>query len=166
MGVGMSKHVIWRPVRPKKRLMTECWCVRVTMQTKTSRNSPVNVTKKKNKCILLIISHFLNFILHSLIQHSFLIFTNKTRSLTGLDSFKGEIVHSHDYKTLMGYEDKRIVVIGIGNSGGDAAVELSRVAKQVHAVEVQVVLAILLVWNKCLLFFLLQRITPYVIGVP
>lgn len=101
--------------------------------------------QKKNKCILLIISHFLNFILHSLIQHSFLIFTNKTRSLTGLDSFKGEIVHSHDYKTLTGYEDKRIVVIGIGNSGGDAAVELSRVAKQVHAVEVQVVLAILLV---------------------
>lgn len=49
----------------------------------------------------------------------------------GLDSFKGEIVHSHDYKTLTGYEDKRIVVIGIGNSGGDAAVELSRVAKQV-----------------------------------
>lgn len=49
----------------------------------------------------------------------------------GLDTFKGEIVHSHDYKTLTGYEDKRIVVIGIGNSGGDAAVELSRVAKQV-----------------------------------
>lgn len=47
MGVGMSKHVILRLVRPKKRLMTECWCVRVTMQTKTSRNSPVNVTKKK-----------------------------------------------------------------------------------------------------------------------
>lgn len=89
-----------------------------------------------------------------------MIFTNKTRYLTGLDSFKGEIVHSHDYKTLTGYEDKRIVVIGIGNSGGDAAVELSRVAKQVHAVEVQVVR------NKCLLFFLLQRITPYVIGVP
>jgi dimethylaniline monooxygenase (N-oxide forming) len=49
----------------------------------------------------------------------------------GLDKFKGEIIHSHDYKTLTGYEDKRIVIIGIGNSGGDAAVELSRVAKQV-----------------------------------
>ncbi|XP_062577187.1 flavin-containing monooxygenase 5-like [Saccostrea cucullata] len=49
----------------------------------------------------------------------------------GLDKFKGEIIHSHDYKTLKGYEDKRIVIIGIGNSGGDAAVELSRVANQV-----------------------------------
>lgn len=113
--------------------MTEYWCVRVTMQTKTSPNSPVNATKQK--CILSIISHFLTFILHSTFILVF--FTSKTRSLTGLDRFKGEIVHSHDYKTLTGYEDKRIVVIGIGNSGGDAAVELSRVANQVHAVVVK-----------------------------
>lgn len=125
VGVGMSKHVIWRPVRPKKRRMTEYWCVRGTTQTKTFRNSPVNATKTKMHT-----SYHFPF-LHSSIQHSFLIFTNKTRSFTGLDTFKGEIIHSHDYKTLTGYEDKRIVVIGIGNSGGDAAVELSRVAKQV-----------------------------------
>ena len=50
--------------------------------------------------------------------------------MTGLDTFKGEKIHSHDYKTYKGYEDKKIVVIGIGNSGGDAAVELSRVASQ------------------------------------
>lgn len=30
-----------------------------------------------------------------------------------------------------GYEDKVVVVVGVGNSGGDVAVELSRVAKQV-----------------------------------
>ena len=41
------------------------------------------------------------------------------------------MLHSHDYKNIAGYEDKRIVVVGIGNSGGDAAVELSRVASQV-----------------------------------
>ena len=45
--------------------------------------------------------------------------------------FKGKIIHSHDYKHSAGYEDKRIVIVGIGNSGGDAAVELSRVASQV-----------------------------------
>ncbi|CAP25130.1 Protein CBG04431 [Caenorhabditis briggsae] len=33
-----------------------------------------------------------------------------------------------------GYEDKTVVVIGIGNSGGDVAVELSRIAKQVYLV--------------------------------
>ena len=45
--------------------------------------------------------------------------------------FKGKVLHSHDYKHMSGFEDKRILIIGIGNSGGDAAVELSRVASQV-----------------------------------
>ncbi|WAR30988.1 FMO5-like protein, partial [Mya arenaria] len=45
--------------------------------------------------------------------------------------FKGKIIHSHDYKNSLSYEDKRVVIVGIGNSGGDAAVELSRVASQV-----------------------------------
>ena len=51
--------------------------------------------------------------------------------MSGLDTFKGEKIHSHDFKSQKGFEDKRILVIGIGNSGGDAAVELSRVGKQV-----------------------------------
>ncbi|VDL76771.1 unnamed protein product [Nippostrongylus brasiliensis] len=48
----------------------------------------------------------------------------------GQDKFKGWIVHSHDYKEPIGYDDKRVVAVGIGNSGGDIAVELSRVAEQ------------------------------------
>ncbi|XP_052092344.1 flavin-containing monooxygenase 5-like [Mytilus californianus] len=48
----------------------------------------------------------------------------------GLKNFKGKVLHSHDYKHTAGYEEKRVVVVGIGNSGGDAAVELSRVASQ------------------------------------
>ncbi|XP_050404396.1 flavin-containing monooxygenase 5-like [Patella vulgata] len=50
---------------------------------------------------------------------------------TGMDEFEGKIVHSHDYRDFHGYEDKRVVVVGIGNSGGDATVELSRIASQV-----------------------------------
>ena len=42
------------------------------------------------------------------------------------------MLHTHDYKQPSGYEDKRIVVIDIGNSAGDAAVELARCAKQVR----------------------------------
>ncbi|VDO40593.1 unnamed protein product [Haemonchus placei] len=45
----------------------------------------------------------------------------------GQDEFKGCIVHSHDYKEPSRYEDKRVVAVGIGNSGADVAVELSRV---------------------------------------
>ena len=50
----------------------------------------------------------------------------------GMDQFKGKVIHSHDYKDFHGYEGKRVVVVGIGNSGVDIAVELSRVSSQVH----------------------------------
>ncbi len=49
----------------------------------------------------------------------------------GFDEFQGKKVHTHDYKDHRGYEGKKVVVVGIGNSGLDAAVELSRIADQV-----------------------------------
>lgn len=52
--------------------------------------------------------------------------------LPGQDDFRGKILHSHDYRDFHGFEDKKIVVVGIGNSGADAAVELSHVASQVY----------------------------------
>jgi dimethylaniline monooxygenase (N-oxide forming) len=57
-----------------------------------------------------------------------------TAHFEGLDKFQGKIMHSHSYKDHNGYEDKRIVIVGIGNSGGDIAVELGRIAKQVYLV--------------------------------
>ena len=42
--------------------------------------------------------------------------------------FAGELGHSHHYKTFEPYVGKRVVVLGIGNSACDIAVELSRVA--------------------------------------
>ena len=50
---------------------------------------------------------------------------------SGIDTFKGTYFHSRDYKTPEEWRNKKVVVIGIGNSGGDIAVELSRVTKQV-----------------------------------
>ncbi|OWF54636.1 dimethylaniline monooxygenase [N-oxide-forming] 5-like [Mizuhopecten yessoensis] len=50
----------------------------------------------------------------------------------GLKEFQGNVIHSHIYKSTQGYEGKSVVVVGIGNSGGDAAAELSRVASQVY----------------------------------
>uniref|UniRef100_A0A9J8CEF9 Flavin-containing monooxygenase n=2 Tax=Cyprinus carpio TaxID=7962 RepID=A0A9J8CEF9_CYPCA len=50
----------------------------------------------------------------------------------GIDTFKGKFFHSRDYKNPEEWRGKRVVVIGIGNSGGDIAVELSRMAKQVY----------------------------------
>lgn len=49
----------------------------------------------------------------------------------GIETFKGTYFHSWDYKGPEDMYGKRVVVIGIGNSGGDISVESSRVAKQV-----------------------------------
>ena len=49
----------------------------------------------------------------------------------GLSDFKGKVIHSHDYRNPAGFEGKRVVIIGIGNSGGDMSTELSRIASQV-----------------------------------
>ncbi|XP_071484493.1 flavin-containing monooxygenase 5-like [Diadema antillarum] len=46
----------------------------------------------------------------------------------GLKDFLGCVIRTHDYLTPEKYRDKRVVIVGIGNSGGDAAVELGRVA--------------------------------------
>ncbi|XP_037626548.1 flavin-containing monooxygenase 5-like [Sebastes umbrosus] len=50
----------------------------------------------------------------------------------GIDTFKGKYFHSRDYKTPEEWRDKKVVVLGIGSSGGDIAVELSRVTKQLY----------------------------------
>lgn len=47
------------------------------------------------------------------------------------DVFTGEYLHSHTYKTNAPFKNKRVLVIGAGNSGCDCAVEISRVAEQV-----------------------------------
>ncbi|XP_065530034.1 flavin-containing monooxygenase 5-like [Lathamus discolor] len=49
----------------------------------------------------------------------------------GINNFKGHYIHSRDYKDTRDFTDKRVVVVGIGNSGADLAVEISQTAKQV-----------------------------------
>ncbi|NXI03795.1 FMO5 monooxygenase, partial [Pachycephala philippinensis] len=52
-------------------------------------------------------------------------------SFPGLEKFKGWYLHSRDYKSPQLFLGKQVVVVGIGNSGTDIAVELSHAAKQV-----------------------------------
>jgi cation diffusion facilitator CzcD-associated flavoprotein CzcO len=44
--------------------------------------------------------------------------------------FDGEVTHAHYYRNSKGYEGKNVLVLGIGNSACDIAVETSRVSKQ------------------------------------
>jgi dimethylaniline monooxygenase (N-oxide forming) len=46
----------------------------------------------------------------------------------GADTFTGAQLHSHDYKTFDSFENKRVLVLGIGNSACDIAVETSKVS--------------------------------------
>ncbi|XP_072130334.1 flavin-containing monooxygenase 5-like isoform X2 [Mobula birostris] len=49
----------------------------------------------------------------------------------GIEKFKGQYMHSKDYKGPQQFEGKTVVIVGIGNSGSDLAVEISQQAKQV-----------------------------------
>jgi dimethylaniline monooxygenase (N-oxide forming) len=46
--------------------------------------------------------------------------------------FSGRQMHAHDYKTSDGFEDRNVLVRGIGNSATDIAVETSRVSKMTY----------------------------------
>ncbi|XP_055930604.1 flavin-containing monooxygenase 5-like isoform X2 [Argiope bruennichi] len=50
----------------------------------------------------------------------------------GQHKFKGTIVHSHSLKSCERFEGQRVVVVGIGNSGVDVAVDCTFVAEQVY----------------------------------
>ena len=52
---------------------------------------------------------------------------------TGIEKFKGRYLHSREYKDARDFTDKRVIVIGIGNSGSDLAVEISQTATQVSS---------------------------------
>ena len=45
-------------------------------------------------------------------------------------------MHSHAYKSHVGFENDRCVVVGVGNSAVDVAVELSRTSKQVAKLKI------------------------------
>ncbi|MGY2065344.1 flavin-containing monooxygenase [Blastococcus sp. SYSU DS0619] len=47
-------------------------------------------------------------------------------------TFTGEELHSHHYRTPEPFSGRTVVVVGMGNSGCDIAVDLARVAAQVH----------------------------------
>lgn len=45
--------------------------------------------------------------------------------------FRGRQIHSHSYKTYHGYENKNVLIVGIGNSAVDIACELTNVSASV-----------------------------------
>lgn len=52
--------------------------------------------------------------------------------LIGIEKFKGQYFHSREYKIPEGFQGKTVVVVGMGNSASDIAVELCQRAKRVE----------------------------------
>ncbi|CAI2166522.1 8588_t:CDS:2 [Funneliformis geosporum] len=50
----------------------------------------------------------------------------------GMDAFPGKQMHSHFYRRASDFDNKRVIVVGCGNSGMDISVELSGIASQVY----------------------------------
>lgn len=71
-------------------------------------------------------------------QYNFLIVANghhNTPNLpnySGIDTFKGDTVHSRFYRYRHDYKDKNVLVVGIGNSGSQIAVDVSYDAKMTY----------------------------------
>ncbi|QNN54317.1 flavin-containing monooxygenase [Nocardioides mesophilus] len=53
-------------------------------------------------------------------------------SFAGAETFPGTQIHAHYYRTPEIFEGKRVLVLGIGNSATDIAVEASRVARRTY----------------------------------
>lgn len=53
-------------------------------------------------------------------------------SFPGVETFPGEQMHAHYYRTAEPFVGKTVVVLGIGNSATDIAVESSRVSKRTY----------------------------------
>ncbi|KAJ1172150.1 hypothetical protein NDU88_004000 [Pleurodeles waltl] len=50
----------------------------------------------------------------------------------GIEKFKGQHFHNRNYKSPEGYQGKKVLVVGLGNTGADIATELSNTAEQVY----------------------------------
>ncbi len=60
--------------------------------------------------------------------------TPNTPDFKGRDTFEGQFLHSHYYRTPGPFEGKRVVVIGLGSSGVDIASEIAPQVKELHVV--------------------------------
>lgn len=52
--------------------------------------------------------------------------------IEGIEDFKGQQIHSHDYREPSPYTDSKVIILGAGASGLDILMEVSTVAKEVR----------------------------------
>ncbi|GAB5583716.1 flavin-containing monooxygenase 5 isoform X1 [Prionailurus iriomotensis] len=73
----------------------------------------------------------IRFLVHSVRKRSDFSCTD-VLNFPGINRFKGQYIHSCEYRSPEKFQGKKIIVVGIGNSGADLAIELNHVASQVY----------------------------------
>lgn len=58
-----------------------------------------------------------------------------TPKLPGLDTFKGKVIHTHDYREGAKWRGKKVLVVGAGTSGHDVAQDLQGHGAQVKIIQ-------------------------------
>lgn len=58
--------------------------------------------------------------------------TPKIPVIIGIETFSGDSMHSHDYRTPQKYIKKNVFVLGAGPSGIDIGIEISHYAQHVY----------------------------------
>src|SRR6266436_4139176 len=58
----------------------------------------------------------------------------KYPDIPGLDSFSGQLIHSHDYREPKPFAGQTVLVLGAGPSGIDISLEVSQTADRVYLV--------------------------------
>ncbi|OCT82908.1 hypothetical protein XELAEV_18025443mg [Xenopus laevis] len=53
-------------------------------------------------------------------------------SFSGIKKFKGQIMHCREYKRPVGFDEKQVLIVGMGNTGVDIATELCTKAAKVY----------------------------------
>lgn len=58
-----------------------------------------------------------------------------TPTVKNHDTFKGTVIHSGDYKSPIPFTNKRVVIVGAGNSAGDICLDLSVCADTITMIQ-------------------------------
>ncbi|KAH8886379.1 flavin-containing monooxygenase 9 [Thozetella sp. PMI_491] len=61
-----------------------------------------------------------------------LVYKPTVPTFEGQEKFQGTILHGRDYKSPSSFENKNVVVVGIGNTSADVAVNLAGIASKVY----------------------------------
>ncbi|RHZ52427.1 hypothetical protein Glove_461g53 [Diversispora epigaea] len=98
------------------------WKIKYITQDQNNKNDKNNITQNEEK------EEIFDYVMVCNGHHHHPQFPK----FKGMDKFKGEQIHSRFYNDPEDFKNKRVLIVGSGNSGLDIAVQLSSVTSQVY----------------------------------